>query len=248
MMKSLLCVAALALGANPAAPAPGLSDVAVETRQEGTLEGTVIDARAGAGVAGAEVRLIVAGQTRITRSDGWFSFGSLDVRGPDTLVVRHLAYDSLRVAVEEGPDLGPLQLELHVEPRPVELEGLLVEAAAERAREEAQVLARQFGGRVWDRSDFERFVLAAHHVMDALRWSGMVVQVTEFADDERCVVIRAAHGCAAVYLNGVRVSQGVLNALGPEDVQSYVVLGPIDAMTAFGTGAAGGAVVIYTRR
>ncbi len=219
---------------------------AVDVR--GTLEGVLRDNQTDSPISGAEIRIVVAGEVRISDAAGRFSFGNFDLLGPDTVVIRHVSYDSMRLAVQAGTDLGPLDLELMLEPKPIELEGLLVEAAARRATEDALTLAEQVRGEVWGRDEIEKHMLSASHPVDALRWSGLVLNIWEKNDGSRCIELRARHVCALVYLNNVRVSAETLDAVSPEDIQSYVVVQPMEATTAYGTGAAGGVVVVFTRR
>jgi len=224
----------------PAVPRAKRTEVPVG----GTLSGRLLDAANGNAIPGAEVTLIVSRMTRITGVDGRFSFGDHDVRGPDTLVVRHLAYDSMRLSIDR--DLGPLELELELAPRPIPVEGVDVSVDAV-ARGEARRIAALSDGFLWEREEFERFTRAARHIVDPLRWSGKVTVVTEGNDGSRCVVIRMRHGCARILINNVYVSEEALKAYAPEDIESYVVIGPIDATLMYGTGAAAGVVVVYTR-
>ena len=220
--------------------------LAAAAAPRGTLRGRLLDQASERPIPGAAVTLIVARETRITDIQGRFDFGDLDVRGPDTLVIRHLAYDSLRLALESAEDLGPLDLELLVAPRPIVLDGLAVEVDR-RARAEARYLADVSGGFLWEHEEFERYAMTARHPVDVLRWSGRVALVTEGADDYRCVEIRLRWGCALILLNNVFVNDDVFKTIPAIDIESIVLIDPIHASTLYGTGAGGGVVVLYTR-
>lgn len=211
----------------------------------GTLAGTVLDAGNERPVPGAEVSLAVAGHRRITDVDGRFSFGDIEVNGPDTLVFRHLSYDSLRLPIE-AEITGSVDLDFLLSPRPIELDGIDV-TANRRVREEARHLAAVSEGYFWDESEFENHVAAAMHIADPLRWSGKVTNIVEGPDGYRCIVIRARAGCAQMMINNVRVNEEVLKNYAPEMIQSYVIIDPIHATTLYGTGAAAGVVVVYLK-
>jgi carboxypeptidase-like protein len=215
----------------------------VESR--GRLEGTVLDASNEKAIPGAEVFLVVAGERRITDVNGRFSFGDMDVGGPDTLVIRHFSYDSLTIPIE-SPDLPDVDLDFLMSPAPLELRGIDV-AVDGRVREEAFRLAKITNGFFWDRQDFQKHVASARHIADVLRWSGKVSYVREGNDGYRCVIIRLSAGCAQILVNNVFVNQESLAGYAPEDIQSYVVIDPINATTLYGTGASAGVVVVYIR-
>ncbi len=229
---------------------PGLSwSIAKEppqlatTEAFGTLTGTLVDGLTGQGVVGAEVQLTSDGTRAFADLNGHFSFGDRNVVGPDTIVIRHLQYDSLRLAIE-ADDLGPLDLEIHLDPRPIPIEGLRVLAV----RTEAQRIADLQNGRLWKREDFESFVLAAESAVDPLRWAPGVNRVLEGANGARCVIIRARHGCAATYVNGMLIPTNHLVTLPTDIIDSYVIIGPIEAELVYGRRGAGGVVLIYTKR
>lgn len=211
----------------------------------GTLQGRALDGRTQRPVPGASVTLTVSGHARVTDAAGLFTFGDLDVTGPDTLVIEHLAYEPLRIAIGDR-DLGPLDLELLMTPRPFELEGLTASVRG-RAREEAAYLAEVGDGWLWQREEFESHTRSARNILAPLRWSGKVSQVRESSDGPTCVVIRLRHGCAQVLINNAFVSPDVLASYAPEDVESYVIFGPLQAPLLYGTGASGGVIVVYLR-
>ncbi|MDA0310835.1 MAG: carboxypeptidase-like regulatory domain-containing protein [Gemmatimonadetes bacterium] len=218
---------------------------ATDRVREGKLEGRLLDSATENAVPGAEVMLIVSGHRRFSDINGRFSFDDVDVRGPDTLVIRHLAYDSLRIPID-SPDLPDVDLDFLLSARPFELDG--IDVAVDRVvREEAKQLADISGGVLWDRSEFGKQAMAPRHIVDALRWSGDVVHITEGQDDYRCVIIRLGHGCAQVMINNVLVPAEALPGYAPEDVQSYVIIDPINATTLYGTGATAGVIVVYLR-
>ena len=247
MVCAAITAAASPLDAYPPGNPPTASRAPIGER--GTIRGTLVDAQTGSPVVGAEIRLILAGTSRIADGHGRFSFGELDVIGPDTIVIRHIRYDSLRLAIGER-DLGPLDLELHMMQRPIPLDGLEVEVAARaRARTEARRVADRYEGRLWPREEFEPFELAAESAVDPLRWAPGVSQVLEGHDGDRCVIIRVRHGCAAVYVDNNPVPTKHLVTLPTASIDSYVIFGPIEAGYIFGGDVgAGGIVMIFTRR
>ena len=212
---------------------------------EGYLEGTVLDSSSEKAIPGAEVFLTVAGERRITDVDGRFSFGELDVRGPDTLVIRHFSYDSLTIPIG-SPDLPDIDLEFLLSARPFELDGIDIRVDA-RVRDEAMRLADISNSFHWDRADFPKHVSSAAHIADVLRWSGKVSHITEDSDGYRCIIIRLSAGCAQVLINNVFVAPETLAHYAPEEIQSFVIMDPINATTLYGTGATAGVVVVYLR-
>lgn len=248
--RAWIC-AALTLVAHPFAAdallVPGMPDRPVPDR--GTLRGLLVDAETGAPVSGAEIRLVLAGTSRVSDGRGRFTFGDTDVLGPDTIEIRHIRYESIRLSLGER-DLGPIELEMHLSQRAIPLDGLEVEVAARaRARTEARRVADRYEGRLWPREEFEPFELAAESAVDPLRWAPGVTEVQEGHDGSRCVVIRASHGCAAVYVDNNPVPTDHLVTLPTASIDSYVIFGPIEAAFIFGgdVGAAG-IVMIFTKR
>jgi hypothetical protein len=206
----------------------------------------VLDAESRAPIWGADIHLVGAGEHRVTDARGRFTFGDRDIVGPDTVAIRHIQYDSMRLAIGTR-DLGPLDLELHLTPRPIPLAGLEV-AVARRARTEARRMADLYQGRLWPREEFESFVLAAESAVDPLRWAPGVYQVYEGPDGERCVVVRVGSGCAATYVNQMQVPTNHLVTLVTDIIDSYVILDPIQATFLYGPDGSAGAVLIFTRR
>lgn len=215
--------------------------------ERGTLRGTLVDADTGTPVSGAEIRLVVAGVSRIADTRGRFSFGNRDVLGPDTIVVRHILYDSLRLSIGDR-DLGPIDLELHLTQRPIPLDGLEVTVANVAARAEARRVADRYEGRLWPREEFDSFVLTAESAVDPLRWAPGVTQVVEGHDGYRCVILRVRHGCASVYVDGNPIPNEHLVNVTTDIIDSYVIFGPVEAAFIYGGSGSSGIVMIFTRR
>lgn len=212
-----------------------------------TLRGTIVDATTGAPVPGAEVRLVMAATSRIADENGRFTFGDLEILGPDTIVVRHIRYDSVRLSFGDR-DLGALDVELHLTQRPIELAGLEVEVRRTIARREATRFAETHHGRIWTREEFERWSWSAESAVDPLRAAPGVTQVVEGPQGYRCVLLRVRHGCAATYVDLMPVPTSHLVTLPTDAIDSFVILGPVEAQFLFGEAGQAGVVMIFTHR
>lgn len=149
---------------------------------------------------------------------------------------------------------GSVPFEIMMRPLPVGLEG--IEVSVER---EAEELLRNFGltpatlrNRWIDRGDIDAMGMPGLP-KDLIRWQNIAgVWVVEMDPTqgvpELCVTFRRGTGCALTVLNGVPISSVEAFYLDPQALEAVAILTPVEATTFFGTGAAGGAVLMWTRR
>lgn len=208
------------------------------------ITGTIVDVGTDSAVAGAAITLEGTGYTKWTNERRRFAFTRDELSFPDTLVVRRLGYDSARVVLSEEPG-EPVRVRLSLQRRALAVEGLTVEGER-RARSEAERMVDLFGGRIWSREDFGDRVAMAQNPLDMLRWSNMVSLIEEDRRGGRCVMLPGGRGCALIMVNNVRMSSETIATVAPETVESFVVLGPLEATIPYGTGAANAVVVIFT--
>lgn len=217
----------------------------IDTRGPALLiTGTIVDVGTDSAVAGAAITLESTGYTKWTNERGRFAFTRDELSFPDTFVVQRLGYDSARVVLSEEPG-EPVRVRLSLQRRALAVEGLTVEGER-RARSEAERMVDLFGGRIWSREDFGDRVAMAQNPLDMLRWSNMVSLIEEDRRGGRCVMLPGGRGCALIMVNNVRMSSETIATVAPETVESFVVLGPLEATIPYGTGAANGVVVIFT--
>jgi len=228
-----------------------------------TLAGLVLAEAANAPVPGAMVSLVDrdgehrAGAT--TDSLGRFVLVPPEV-GDYIVEASRLGYETTRsplFALEVG---GSASLEIVLSPLPLGLEGFEVSVGRE-----AELLLRNFGmtpatlGSRWiDREDIEEMPLPAGP-REAIRWrniAGLSVGETAHVVSplaELCVMFRRGRRgigmdtCAIVLLNGVQISLVEAQNVSPHDLEAIAVLTPVEATTFYGTGASGGAVLMWTR-
>ena len=228
-----------------------------------TLTGRVVEEGSSAPVPGALVSLVDRGGDRrvgtTTDSMGCFV---LSPQEPGEYVVESsaLGYEKTRSPLFALAVQGTASLEITIRPLPVGLEGF--EVSVER---EAEQLLRNFGmtpaalGNRWiDRRDIEEMPLPAGP-REAIRWRNIAgVSVAETSGvigplAELCVMFRRGRRgvgmdqCALILLNGVRVSLVEAQNVDPHDLEGIAVLTPVEATTFYGTGASGGAVLMWTR-
>lgn len=242
---------ALALGAGPV------------TAQ--VVQGRVTDEAGAQPLLAAEVSLLdeegrVAAMT-LSDSTGWYRIGppepgsyavQVDLLGYERLVSPLLALEGERV----------VNADFEVPSRPIELEGLNVEAeATEAIRRDL----RSFGVDLGDLG--ERFIgreeiaarAAARDFGHVLQWQSVPGITVNRSDDlpnylqplqsRLCVKVPRSKGaCALVALNGTLITAEAAVMIPPETLDAIVVLTPVEAAQTFGTDAAAGAVLLFTRR
>lgn len=80
-----------------------------------TLEGQVMNRASSRPVPGATVALTVEDERTTTDETGRFTFGGVDVRGPDTLVITHPEFPTTRLPLGY-PERSRWQLTIHLIP------------------------------------------------------------------------------------------------------------------------------------
>lgn len=150
-----------------AAPAAAQDRAEAPPRWEGPdVRGRVVDLLTGSPLAGAEVSLAYGNQRAFTDEGGRFYLPDLSI-GENVLMVTHLGYENLVRVLEVEEEAvridGDIVLEVVMEPRPIELEGLeiMADKFANRVR------AAPVTTRVVDREQILRS--AATNALDLLR-------------------------------------------------------------------------------
>jgi len=220
-----------------------------------TLTGRVLEEGADVPVPGAMVSLVDRGgehrAVATTDSVGRFVLAPPEA-GEFVVEASRLGYESARsplLALEVG---GRVSIEIMMRAMPVGLEGL--EVSVER---EAELLLRNFGhtpgtlGTRWiDREAIEAMPLPVGPA-EAIRWRGIpgvsVAEPLSPGTAELCVVFTRRGGCALVMLNGIEISPLAAQQMNSHDLEAIAILTPVDATTFYGTRAANGAVLLWTR-
>lgn len=220
-----------------------------------TLRGRVLEDGGDVPVAGATISLLDGhGERRtIVISD---SLGRFTLAPPEPgeyfVHAQRIGYaPTVSVLFEFGMD-GSVPFEILMRPLPVGLAGL--EVSVDRRAEE---MLRPLGlspetlrNRWIDRATIEKMGMPGGP-KDLLRWQNIVglwvVEPPPLRPPSLCVTFRRGRGCALVLLNGVPVPLGEAYWLDPHTFEAVAVLTPAEATTLYGTRAAGGAVVIWSR-
>lgn len=237
-----------------------------------SVDGVVLDELTRRAVPHAAVSLLDAdGDDRAqTTTDERGRFVMSMPPGEYRFVVEAVGYRTLRsVLLRLGLD-AVYPLELLVRPEPVEIEGLAVDVDSEEELLRSLGLRPELLGRRVIRREAIAKRQSARDIGEVLEWEappGVTVVRLENAaalgiaetrrPSERldlCVAFPrgtsfdGARQCALFALNGLAVPEDAIAMLDPEDVETIIVLTPPEASLLFGTGAYGGAVMIYTRR
>jgi len=180
----------------------------------------------------AVVRVLGAGLEVVTASDGGFRFSGFEP-GRIMLEIEHLAYGMQRLELEV-PGGWEVVARLHLPARPIELEGIEVEAVARLARGEA-----------WRRSPTRVSVFYGTELRQAAERGATVTDLLRMMPRFQRGLQSLTSGPARVLwiVDGVR--SGFIPPLA--DIESIEVLTPLDSGFRYGLGGSGGAVVIYTR-
>ncbi len=174
----------------------------------------VVDRRTGQPVPGVRVTVRPGGATTVTDSAGLFRLASAV---GDSIALTHVGYLPLTLAV--GPAVGPL--ELRITPRAAFTP---LSEDHEQLRSAAEALAREVGGSIWRREEFDALVLGTRRVLDLLSYSGLI-QSVEGGNVEDCVVVTPEAGCALIEIRTQdRRGSADPDAWSPAQVDSFVVL------------------------
>jgi hypothetical protein len=229
------------------------------------VQGRITDEMGERPLAAAEVSLLdeEGRPVAVTLSDsaGWYRIGprepgiysvQVDLLGYQRLVTPLLALEGERT----------VNADFEVPAAPIELEGLRVEAEAlERLRQEVRefgVDLDNIGERFVGRAAIEQRT-AARDFGHVLQWQSVPGLTVTRSDDTPtylqplnswiCVRVARSRGdCAIFALNGTLITPEAAALVPPETLEAIVVLTPVEAAQTFGTDAAAGAVLLYTRR
>lgn len=240
----------------------GLTPPAVRSQ---VVQGRITDEMGERPLAAAEVSLLdeEGRQVAITLADsaGWYRIGPREP-GSYSVQVDLLGYQRLVTPLLALEGDRTVNADFEVPAAPIELEGLRVEAEAlERLREEVRgfgVDLDDLGERFVDRAAIEERA-AARDFGHVLQWQSVPGLTVTRSDDTPtylqpinqwiCVQVPRSRGtCAIFLLNGTLITPEAAALVPPETLDAIVVLTPVEATQTFGTDAAGGAVLLYTRR
>lgn len=230
------------------------------------IEGRVIGSWRSQPVRGAVVILAGTSHAVTTGRSGEFVIRDVPT-GSYELLVQHPGYHSVTLTVNVPPaGVSGLLISVPVRAIPLDSVRAVVVHPLARARR-----ARGTAHHVYvTREELDAYELrSARHAADALRLhSPTAVQIVEHGITRSrygpgvCIVsTRAAArrtpsspgggGCAAVFIDGIRVPWGsdmILHDLPLSDIQAIEFLPPADAAVRFGHAGSAGAVLITTRR
>lgn len=221
------------------------------------LPGVVVDRGTGQGVGGVLLRVRGTEVTAVTDDQGAFVLRGVPA-GRWTLRLQHVAYGVHDHDVELDPALNP-ELVIRVTPQAIELEALVVEAAATRTRSDR---AQGNVSHVVNRGQIERVMGSSRHLGDVIRQTvpGIVLrQPNNLEGTDVCLEFRAAgtvslqrtSGCnhPLVMLDGVTVGNPnyLYGIVGLQNLERIEVIPPGAAGARFGTGSLFGVILIETR-
>ncbi len=236
-----------------------LEDLTLHLSAHGALVGTVQDYQSGKPLNGAVVSVLGTDVQQITDSTGAFVLDGLPP-GRHLVTTEYLGYgqrtDSVTVFSQETVDI-----QIHMAPQAVEVEGLVVTARTRFGRTRVAVDKR---ADVFTRAEIEPILARTQNMGDLLRsmnapgLSVREVQVTDATGvvvPGLCVEVSRRGGqaasCtqAAIFVNGIMMPNPdqILMNLDPSSVDHIEILSPVDAQFQFGSLAGNGAVLIYTR-
>lgn len=219
-----------------------------------TLTGRVVEQGRGAAVSGVTVSLLdEAGERRaFSTSD---SLGRFSLTPPEAgnyvVEASGIGYHPTRSPLFALVTDGVAPVEIEVQPAPVALENLevSVEREARRLLGPMGLTPSELGKRWIDRDDIDRMMIPGL-VKDLIRLQnipGLEVLESELSQGGKlCVVLRQRGECALMLLNGVPISVVEAYHLDPRSLEAVAVLKPVEATTFYGTGATGGAVLMWT--
>lgn len=229
-----------------------------------SIEGRVVGSWAGQPVRGAVMVLTGTAHQVITDSSGRFFVDSLAV-GRYELLVQHPGYRTVVRTVDVPPD-GLSDLVITLPLRVIALDPIRAEVISplERRRRSWGTAHHVYVTRQ-ELDAYER--RGALHVGDALRLHApTAVRIVEYGITRArygpgvCIVSKRAAtrrtpenpggGCAAVFIDGLRISGAdmLLHGLPLNEIEAVEFLPPMDAIMRLGHAGSAGAVLITTRR
>ncbi len=234
-----------------------------------TVEGQSVQGRVTDGVSqrpiiGAEVKLLTekgkGAASAVSDSAGFYLVTAPDGR-PYVIKVDAMGYRALvspLMLLEEGKTL---KADFELPPDPIELEGMTVEARAlDWIRDDLKrfgVHAEELGERLVGPVALAKRAHATDYA-SVLQWQSIpgmsVVRTDDLPVSKRppqpyaCVkLVPGRATCALAVLDGTPTSLEGVYAMPPEGLGAIVVLTPNEATLLYGTGAAGGAVLLFTK-
>ncbi len=236
-----------------------IQDLMLLLSAQGSLVGQVHDYQTGAPLGGAVVSALGTGLSQITDSTGSFVLDGLPP-GRHLVTTEYLGYgqrtDSVTVFSQETVDI-----QIRMAPQAVEVEGLVVTARTRFGHTSVAVDKR---ADIFTRAEIEPILPRVQNMGDLLRnmnAPGLSVREVQMTDATGVVVpglcvevsrrTGGSRGCsqAAVFVNDLIMPNPdqILMNLDPQTIDRIEVLSAIDAQFQFGSIAANGAVLIYTR-
>ena len=213
----------------------------------GGIAGRVLSADDGDPIGQVTVNLLGEGRQAVTRASGRFRFDSV-ARGPQTLRVRHLGYESRDIDAEvpSGQILG---LTVSLDPDPVELEGLDVEVTSELRIP-----------RLDRRGYYYRRALGFGEFLDPeylTKWSGTRLadlvarqpgfQVRGRSRGREPIVVNASKKCTpAVIVDGQKQGPSVFASPSTEIAAVEIYSGPSETAGTLYTGTGCGLILVWT--
>jgi hypothetical protein len=173
--------------------------------------------------------------------------------GEFTVEATGIGYGPTRSPLLALVTTGTATIDIEMNPSPVGLDGLgvVVEAPARDFLATMGLTPGSMRGRWVDRDELDAME-SPGLVKDVLRWqnvAGLMVTEPTQGGAYLCVSVgRGRNGCAAVYLDGIRIPLGQAFYVDPRDLEAIAVLTPVEAATFYGTDGGNGVVVIWTRR
>lgn len=224
------------------------------------ISGTITRAGSSEPIADAQVTLVdstrgLAGYVR-TDARGRYVLHA-PAPGYYALLARRIGYAPKATTwiLFEGRDT--IAADLALDEAPMRLSGVTVEAERDdltsRVRRDFGLDPGAFGGRILTPSMLAPYVAGSKSYIELLATQN----VAFIRPVDVCVrSIRPPFSCLMVFVDGMRVAwgedrsahEGARDMINPNEIESIVVFRPGEATTLFGTGAAGGVVVSYTRR
>ncbi len=214
------------------------------------VNGRLVDAETGKGVAEATVGLFGTGFRVVSEPDGEFHFRQV-LPGQYTLEATHIAYGAREEAIEVG-SAGGVRVEMALSQRPIELPPVTVEVEAENRMD------MSMGGTVITEEELDRVRDRSRDLLDLLQNQNMSGLITRRQGADMCIgflpgqarmMFRSNCVSAVVFVDNVRASnprQAV--DLPAEIVERVVLFRPVEAGNLFGLGGGNGVVMIFTKR
>ena len=224
-------------------------DLLLGEYSDARVSGTLRDQLSGEAVRGAEVRL--EGTNHFTVSDDQGLFEILDVDpGEYTLAVSHVGYPTRRETVDFNSDLGH-HLQIALSANAIELEPIVVTVEQDAIQEQLNM-----GGHLISSADVDAVRFRSRHLADVLQHQQVPGLQVRRQEGQLCAqfgsgtvrVRRNECEPVMVYIDNARVSDPTVALdMPPEAIDRLVIFRPVEAGALFGTGAARGVIMVYTK-